>query len=267
MVITSGVRPVWGSLERIPWGLHFKADVSLLTFFAIIWRLRFILTFLVENTRSDWMLSVHYKFWLAFLVILIFFENVLRFLRSARPLTFGLSVRIVFYASTKRRHYSRLDKLWVILAHRSSLELFILDFGPLFSGHRSDHTRLLAFKFMQLKHYFVFIESQTWIHCLYYFPRQSLLWRVIFLRHLDVLLQRQTESAEGVIVIGDEMIAFYFVKSLFDLFYLTRPHLLVKFLLTHGLDVIKDSLELDGSFVHLSRVCSLRTFLHFLTRS
>jgi len=94
------------------------------------------------------MLSVHYKFWLAFLVILIFFENVLRFLRSARPLTFGLSVRIVFDASTKRRNYNCLDKLWVIQAHRSSLELFILDLGPFFSGHRFNHARLLAFKFM-----------------------------------------------------------------------------------------------------------------------
>lgn len=42
--------------------------------------------------------------------------------------------------------------------------------------------------------------------------------------------------------VRNEIITFYFVQSLFDLLYLTRSHLLVQFLLTHGLNVVEDGL-------------------------
>jgi len=80
-----------------------------------------------------------------------------------------------------------------------------------------------------------------------------------------VLLKSQAESAKRVRGVRDEIITFDLVQPFFDLLYLSRSHLLVQFLLTHGLNVVEDGLQFNGSLVDiLSIVCGLGSFLRFL---
>jgi hypothetical protein len=85
---------------------------------------------------------------LVFLGIIIVMFNVLGPLMhiSTRPLTFILPKRIILDTSAERWHDNCLNILWVVLTHRSTLELLVMDLSPFISGDCSDHARFLTFE-------------------------------------------------------------------------------------------------------------------------